>query len=397
MQPRTHAVRLGLAAAFTALLSGTIVGVASSGCDNTPGVIANCDYPLLGRKDHNGQLDTCCERDPCPGHCLDEPCPDGSTPDGGYDASIEAGATSSCAGECVPLPPFGWQGPGLLWLGPDGTEMACPTQAPVVAYQGHADLVLSPPASCSACSCSPPSGACSLPAQITAGSAPCAGASTFTTTFDPPDGWDGTCTNANAVPAGVMCGNTPCVRSLTVGPLAIREESCTPSAATLGDAVPPVWMTAAVACLGNAYPLGGCAAPGVTCAVPPPSGFLACIFQSGDNACPAPYVDKHVVYASFDDERGCAPCTCGATAGSACSATIEVFRDGACSASQELLSAPLSSDGLSCFDLLPPGPALGSKTVTGLAYQPGACAPGGGEPTGVVEPSGPGTFCCLVS
>jgi hypothetical protein len=392
MQPRTRAPRLCFAVASVALVSGTIVVLASSGCPGAPGIIDECLYPIAGRMDHDGQLDECCMVDPCPGHCLNEPCPDGSTIDGGFDASTGGSATASCAGECVSLPPLGWQGPALLWLGPDGTEMACPAQAPVVVYQGHADPVALAPASCSACTCSISSGTCAPPAEITASTLPCEadGGVAFTAPFDFPTDSAGACTANDAIPAGNN------IHSLTSGPLRVTE-SCMPSVATVTSAPAPGWQTAALACNGTTDPLGACADHGKTCvpgAAPP--AFHTCIFQSGDNVCPAPYSDKYVVYAGFDDQRGCAACSCDAPAGSSCTGILGVYEDGACLVGVPLVSA-ISSYGPSCFDLSPPGPALGSKTVTGLAYQAGACAPGGGEPTGAVEPSGPGTFCCLMS
>jgi hypothetical protein len=60
-----------------------------------------------------------------------------------------------------------------------------------------------------------------------------------------------------------------------------------------------------------------------------------------------------------------------------------------------LLTASLTSSGTTCVDLVPAGVPLGSKTLTALAYQPGSCAPSGGELSGSVEPTGAATFCCL--
>ena len=80
--------------------------------------------------------------------------------------------------------------------------------------------------------------------------------------------------------------------------------------------------------------------------------------------------------------------------GGLCTGTLNVFKDEACSV--PLLSDPLSSSGPACFDLVPAGLPLGSKTVEALAYQAGSCMPSGGEALGAVEASLASTFCCLM-
>src|SRR5207245_2524510 len=72
-------------------------------------------------------------------------------------------------------------------------------------------------------------------------------------------------------------------------------------------------------------------------------GFLTCIFHDGDRDCPPSYPDKHLAYSGFDDQRGCAPCTCGAPKGS-CTAALDVFKAGACT-KPELLKLDLTAAG----------------------------------------------------
>ncbi len=366
-------------------LLGGALAAAAQGCRD-PYYIYDCNHPLFGRKDSNDQPDPCCEQDPCPGHCLNDPCPDG-----GDDADAETGATGSCAGDCVPLPPFdGWEGPGLLRLGPDdGTALACPDRAPVIAYQGHADPV-TPDISCGACTCSASSGTCGPPPNLTASSAPCPGGLGSPSAFDGPSGWDGTCTAHDPIDASAM------VRSLTAAPLAIVEAGCAPSI------VPPAqdpsqlsWKTAALACRETTSPGITCHDPALTCAPAATPDFRMCIFHEGVEPCPPSYPQQHLVYSGFDDQRSCSPCACGAPAGSSCTATLGVFKDSACGVG--LLDDPLSSDSPSCFDLAPAGQTLGSKSITKLAYQPGTCTPSGGQPMGSASPSGVSTFCCLAA
>ena len=395
------------------VLLTAILGVASSGCaDGT--TFYSCYYPIVGRVAHDGTPDACCHVDACPCHCLDEPCDgfriadelvcelagdagtDAPIIDGGADAPIIDGGTSSCSGSCVFTPPYGdWEGPGLLWLGPEGSAPACPTQAPTVAYQGH-DSLNAPPASCGTCSCSTPSGSCAHPLSFTTSSKPCGDSSGMAMPFDGPPAWDGSCTAKDCISPDPACAHSMSVQSLTAAPLVMTEQVCTPSIVIAQDSSVPTWTTAVLACRGPTTSGPGCNDMHTTCvpfAVPPE--FSVCIYKSSDASCPDTYPEKHLVYADFDDHRACSACACSAPLGSSCKALLSVFQDGACSL--PLLTGPVSSSGPSCFDLMPAGLPLGSKTVTALAYKPGNCLPSGGEASGTVEPSGPSTFCCLGS
>jgi hypothetical protein len=315
--------------------------------------------------------------------------------DGGADMD---GATG-CAGDCVPVPPLDWQGPVLLSPGPGAPAPECPSNAPVPAYTGFADPGEQPDAGCTECACDRSTGSCAPPASIFASVLPCDAGTLLGAAFDPPGGWDGGCTTSDAVAAGALCNGLPCVASVVAGPVVVTDDGCAPSKTAPIDAGPPGFGTAVVACKGTLDPLGACADPGQTCtpSAPPSSGFLTCIFQGGDNPCPAgsPYSEQHVVYAGFDDQRGCTPCGCGAP-NSSCTATLAIFGDNMCTAG--LLDVGISSAGSSCFDLQDAGPPLGSKALVGPQYYAGMCAPSGGEPTdGGFVPSGPATFCCLAA
>lgn len=204
---------------------------------------------------------------------------------------------------------------------------------------------------------------------------------------------DGSCTADNAIGQGQMCGALACAKSLTAGPLTVTGEAC---GVVLGEPATPTppatWQTAALACKrGSSAP---CDDPTQVCApvaVAPP-GFALCVFQAGDVDCPSTFPDKHGVATGADDKRGCAPCACGAPMDGLCVATLNVFTDDVCAA--PLLSVQVGSTGPGCFDLVPPGPALGSKSLDKLKYVPGTCAPSGGEAAGQVMPTGPATFCC---
>src|SRR6185503_20589347 len=103
-------------------------------------------------------------------------------------------------------------------------------------------------------------GMCGLPAKVTASSSICPGDApgSVQTAFDPPPGWDGKCTDWDAIVADLDCNGIPCVNSLSTDPLTIIEGGCTPSADNKPP-VSPVWKTAALGCKG--IPGGFCADP----------------------------------------------------------------------------------------------------------------------------------------
>jgi hypothetical protein len=393
-------------------LTGSAFAVAGIACGDV-GSAYSCPDPIPGRLDHNGHHDPCCYVDPC--HDEDAgakdsgadaqedadagPPPDDAGLDGGEDAAADAHADAApaCPGACIHAPPLGWSDPAVLWLGAMGTPApSCPTEAPVVGFQGFADLD-APPASCGACSCASATATCGLPASVTVTTAACNPGGGVVTSFDPPASWDGSCTTSNAVAAGQMCGALPCAKSLTAGPLTVQNEACAAVAQEPSTPTPPVtWQTAVLACKrGSLVP---CDDPTQVCSpvVEPPPGFALCVFQAGDVDCPTLFPEKHAVAAGADDQRGCSSCTCGTPTGGACTSTLYVFSDDACATS--LLSMPIVSPAAPCIDIASPPagpPALGSKRADSPKYLPGACAPSGGEATGQALPTGPATFCCL--
>ena len=317
--------------------------------------------------------------------------------DGPRDAGADAGdgGTSGnnppCPGQCVPFQPDGWNFPDIAWFGKAAGAPSCP-EALALGYQGYADL--DAPLDCGACTCAPPAGSCALPSTITANAAPCAqnGASTPHTPFDPASGWAGACDTNDPIPSGKLCSGVHCVASVTVGPLAMSESGCAPSQPP--PLSPPTWKTMGLTC--RIDPYFTCPNAGDVCAPAPAPGFRVCIvnFARGDVDCPSfsAYAEKHVFYDAFDDMRSCSPCTCGAPAGSTCSASISIYTDGACSTLAS--SIAVDAAGPACADVISGSP-LGSKSATPPAYVPGACAPGGGAPMGAATPTMPQTICCI--
>ncbi|TKD09158.1 hypothetical protein [Polyangium fumosum] len=330
-------------------------------------------------------------------------------PDAGTDAAIDGTASAiGCSGPCIPHPPDEWD-LRALWHGPAAeAPQICPAlgtdgETALPLFVGRAD-VSAPPANCDRCKCTEATGACTtLPETIEVRAATCGAAGT-STPFGGPDGWDGSCTNANALTAGAMCGGALCAQSIAASPLgAPTGETC----ASFAEPIPvtqyglpaPTWATAAIGCL-----IPTCNVPSASC-LPSirrlPDGFQTCIKRGGEHVCPVGWNgDRFVVYEVTHEKPGwlegreCTACECGAAVGGACLARVRTFEDGAC-------SKLLSDDGISsvveqCSNVPFAGLAIGSKEITPPEYLPGACEPSGGEPSGDVkeDPEQAVTFCC---
>jgi hypothetical protein len=314
------------------------------------------------------------------------------------DATADGPIEPACAGLCIPLAPAGWNPPTLLWIGSESQAPPCPMAASQLGYEGHADL--NAPNVCGECRCDKPTGACGLPATLTANSTVCPGSDPGAehTPFDPPGGWDGTCTTNEAIPADPLCATPACAQSITIAPLTMNEAGCAPSQLSGPANPPPSWDTFARMC--EWEPHGVCATSGERCAPPVPPGFHVCVFQSGDNECAdaafGPYQERHVFYKGFHDTRSCSPCTCGSPSGGMCSASVSIFSDNACTSTPPLDTATVTSSAPICHDV-PAGSALSRKSASPAIYTPGACEPTGGQPMGSVEPVGTATLCCIPS
>lgn len=341
-----------------------------------------CPNPDKGHRDAHNNPDPCHENDP-----------DTGTP------SVDAGAT--CAGVCLRSHPYGWEGPYLLWIGVEADAPHCSDLpgAPDEVYSGHGDL--DAPTNCDACACAPPTGSCGLPMTLTAYAASCAGdgPGVTHTHFDPPPKWEGTCTSESAIPPGKLCGGVPCVQSVTVAPLTLKESECAPIQPP--NVQPPSrWKKFARACAGLAP--APCSTHNEVCvsAAPGPE-FKQCVGfrldsqgESGLSKCPPDYPEKSIFYDYFTDDRSCPACTCAPPNGSTCTGSISMFGDAACGA--PLSSTVLQLDALApkCADL-PPGSALGSKSASEPIFTPGQCAPQfDATKIRVASPHVPVIWCC---
>ena len=288
-----------------------------------------------------------------------------------------------CPGQCVPIPPAGWDSlPMLVWM---GTELApdCPARAGAPAFDGFMDLV---EPDCPQCTCEPPTGECELPEILTANEEPFC-ASGITKDFLP-NPWvvDEAC-NPTMNPVQAM--------SVTIGPLTMTETGCKPPGPPPPRDGAASWKTIVRACRGIAFP--PCLDPSLLCvptSEPPPPGFSQCIFQNGEHACPETYPVQRIAFQDVDDQRYCSSCGCEEPKGSRCTATVSVYQDGDCD--QFADGSPVSNSGEQCMNLVP-GVVTTIQGITSTEpfYEAGACEPSGGEFIGTAEILGTSTFCCL--
>jgi hypothetical protein len=212
------------------------------------------------------------------------------------------------------------------------------------------------------------------------------------TSFNPPASWDGSCTTENSIPENALCPEGYCAQSLDIDKLDVIETGCTPSSALNPQYTPPYFLTEARACSRNSY--DGCADKGNACAPVPPPGFRHCLHRTkpDDHACPDDYPYKEIYSRGYDDNQDCEDCTCGPPVGSMCSGCIATYADATCSVMRACYD--VSSAGLTCVGIQPPGAALLSKQALNITYTPGTCEPGGGGAIGSVDLRDPVIFCC---
>lgn len=323
------------------------------------------------------------------------------TPDPCHYKDQDAGAEEGCPpGACVLRPTY-WDGPFWVWVGPDPAVMKfgskgppeCPLGTAGPAGDWHADL-LAPPA-CAICTCEPSTGSCELPSVFTASTVTCGQPGGTSIAFDAPVSWDGKCDTTNQVPANAA-------KSLTIAPVTVTEESCPvgpPVAALTGGAVPYVWQTLVRTCHGQEW--SGCGSPSASC-VPkgnqPSSEFRLCVMKEGkiDYDCDDRWPEQRVIYKDVKDDRNClTECTCGAPIGSKCTAEASVYQnsDNTCGG-PTVVDIGIGSTSEACFDIVPPGKPLGSKSATSPTYNSGTCAPILGTSMGSATEQEPSTLCC---
>ncbi|WP_437680523.1 hypothetical protein [Sorangium sp. So ce131] len=289
-----------------------------------------------------------------------------------------------CLGDCLPLPPEGFDRHALLWVGEAREEPDCPPEAPVTVFLGYLDPDV--PFDCLPCSCTEPT--CGPPdeLQITSSST-CDGDDLAP--YDAPDILSGAC----APPGEALSRHR---KSLLVSPPKVG--ACEPFVEP-----PPVlpitfspWERAGKGC-GGVLREYTCHDPSAAC-VPGDKTelFSQCMLYLGDGevTCPQEFPVQQVLYGRMLDERGCTPCTCGPPTGSDCAMELRTYRDDGCN---DLLSASRASQDAAACITPAPGPGPQSIRATWHASVPGSCEPGGGEPTGELDVTARSIFCCATA
>lgn len=351
---------------------------------------------------HDGKqvLDPACCPCPLPEDCPNGPkpipagCPNAPAPDGGTGGN--GGTSSLCNdGACVSEPPDDWMSVAFFsdWSDPP----ICPEDTPILAFEG---TPAPPPPTCGACSCGEPDGTCKPPATWTISSAPCSDpAGGVKINFDPPTNWDGSCNQDKSFPLDMLCGGSPCVRSMTLEPPVIEEQPCTPH--TSGDSEPPppkYWPGGPETPLGRVCmsdkPWPTCVnQTGKVCG-PAAEAYASCIFREGEHLCPEGWEDRHLLYGAIDDGRTCSACTCDPPTGGVCQVKWHTFAGAACTAQNAELDIYAGMIP-PCNDYMP-GVALAGKSAELIAYTKGTCAPSGGEVVGDLSLDKPATVCCAL-
>jgi hypothetical protein len=321
-----------------------------------------------------------------------EDCSNGIDDDG--DSQVDC-ADTDCTPihECVSSPPLGWTGYVSLFDGDEAMQPECPSVFPSASpYIGHRNL-LTPPHTCTACSCGDPTGqTCDLPETITVSDKNCNLIPATTNSLVTPAAWQGECFGPSGLPGGQTCLGGPCNSSVSAAKPNVVGGSCAASGGT-PDIQPVAWEALGKGC-SDAPQGGGCGA-GKVCqpksAAPFKTGL--CVFKEGDNSCPiGPFSEKFVYFEKADDTRACSTCACGSPAGSTCDATVSVYGDAAVNNCTTELTT-FQAGG--CANLSG-NPAIFGRKATLTAPTGGSCAvtAGGGDATGSLTAVNPTTFCC---
>jgi len=304
---------------------------------------------------------------------------DGSTDAGDSTTDATDGPTDAgCAAPftCAPAVPTGFHGPVAFAeeAADSGNAPAPPACTPPYTVQvasGFNDPIASP-ASCT-CTCGSLKGGCST---------------VTIETFS-----DNICQNeCNAVLAGA-CTASGCGGIAQSAIVSVPRPSGGSCAEAVQKSVPawnPTanWAVTGRACASSsALPEGGCTGAEV-CAPSSPFGSSLCVWESGNVACPTPYPNQHLVYASGSDSRTCADnCTCASPTGVSCSVVATVASKSSCSGGSVLVA-----DAGSCAHF---GSVMASFVSASVTPSGGSCTPGGSTaPSGTVTPTEPTTVCC---
>jgi hypothetical protein len=308
------------------------------------------------------------------GGAVETSCLDGKDNDG--DALVDCADPDCGAVRCAPAVPRGWSGPALFYRGPTSAMApSCPAGTSVVS-EANAGLV-APPAVCTPCDCSVPSGGtCGAATATSYDSQVCDG-------------------GVEAQLSGAGC------KSFSVGDktnsalgavIPVTSPGACEVVGTATATLPePSWSERTLLCALGA--LGGGCAAGEVCVAAPAAPFeaLVCIHRAGEEPCPSgPYATPFVTFSGWQEGRSCTPCGCGTPAGATCGGTTKIYVGTGCTT----LATEVPHDGATCKPWSTSTPFNSYAFVGDKAPNGGACPKTGAEPAGAVAPTGATTVCC---
>lgn len=306
--------------------------------------------------------------------------------DGGLvgDAPVAEGSADSqplthCSAplQCVTAPPAGWTGPVALYVAQSGAPPSCGAGfATLPSFDGQGGTLTAPPATCTACACSGPTGTVTCAGPVMSFFA------------------DDKCNNAigNPLTVGGTCATTPLGAFSTLVAAPQPTGGACGASGGVASTTPPTWQQVARACSGVAPSGQADCNAGQVCSPTPSSPFATqlCVMQPGAaTSCPPEYPQgPQVFYAGVDDKRGCAPCVCSGPSGGSCTITNPAIE--ACTPPGGTWSAPGA-----CASITGPQPVRLASGSTPTLVDAGSCAlTDGGAPVGQATGTGATTFCC---
>jgi hypothetical protein len=299
-------------------------------------------------------------------------CTNGADDDGDGLTDCEDPDCTGAGYQCAADAPPGWVGPAVLFAGL-GAPPACNADWTAQPVAGGLD-VSSPPAGCSACTCSPPTNMfCDNFA--------------FAIIANDPQCQNGPSNNISVGQCFSPGFSAPYV---SVSPPKALGGNCQPGGG-IPNLPPAGFKTQAALCDTPAAVGGGCSAGACVPKAPAGYGPSVCIYTQGDTPCPgAPYVNRTVVYGSIDDARGCDLCSCAPPLGGVCQGGYTVFGGVFPGCAQSFGGFP--ADGQCYFAPTSQNVALVLQNIG--APTGGTCAPSGGQPIGQAMGGSPMTVCC---
>lgn len=286
---------------------------------------------------------------------------DGAKPDTGSDAS-------TCAGQCVPLPPMGWK----FVAYDDKNRNPCPND-----FQTSTDLVEDIQAADATCGCN-----CTVQTQ------PTCNVQAATLVF----ATDANCANTGNVYSltGNTCTNGTLTQSGNANIYAYGKQQSQLQGGTCGTPQTSKSVPTATSQQGRVCALTSTYATCKTGAcIPDPGGsFGLCVDHDGDQSCPTGYTKLHSAGSGIDDTRDCDTCSCNLSA--------------TCGAVSASLYVPASCGGGNPTVVPLNGTCnlVGATSVTYASYQATStpnnpvCNGVGGGPTGEATLKNQRTICC---